>query len=97
MLQEAVRLQDLLETPLLAPEGRAWMQEYEQTSQPLEFDKWKESQDPSIKASQNVTKLENLLNPITNLKSMASLNKIWVEINSVRIFHYVPVPSFPSF
>lgn len=89
IFQEAVRLLDLLETPLLTPEGVVWKRAV--PIPPMEFKQWEDAQTPSINATQRVNEFKDLAFPLSRLRNKVDLPKIWARINSVsaRICHCV--------
>lgn len=82
VLQEAVRLLDLMETPLLNAEGDLRLGD--DPEKPLEFALWDEAQAVSVHAALQYSGFVNLVHPLTNLKDKSTLEKAWDRINAVR-------------
>ncbi|KAH8119258.1 hypothetical protein DFH11DRAFT_1686181 [Phellopilus nigrolimitatus] len=79
-LAEAVRLLDLIETPLLNAEGDLRLGD--DPEKPLEFALWDEAQAVSVQAALQYSGFVNLVHPLTNLKKKLTLEKAWDRINA---------------
>ncbi|KAI0696691.1 hypothetical protein BC835DRAFT_1271539 [Cytidiella melzeri] len=79
-LASTVQLLEVLETPLLGPEGEAWKKEERQM--PEEFEKWVDAQLFSEKASRENANFQNMLVPIDiELKKAHVVETVWKYIN----------------
>ncbi|EJD03112.1 uncharacterized protein FOMMEDRAFT_156484 [Fomitiporia mediterranea MF3/22] len=79
-LAEAVRLMDLMETPLLSQDPSFKFDGDSTTFN--EFVRWKEAQPISVKAALDYSSFVNMVFPLSNLKNKATLNKLWDRLNA---------------
>ena len=78
-----MQLLELLEPPLLNPEGAVWKKQARQM--PEEYEAWVDAQIFSEKASKEYANYQNLLIPIdTELKKPAVVQTVWKYINLVK-------------
>lgn len=76
---------ELLESPLLGPEGEQWKKEERKV--PEDFEKWVDAQLFSEKASREYASYQNLLVPIdTELVKPHVVETVWKYVNLVGIF-----------
>ncbi|KAI5123681.1 hypothetical protein M0805_001709 [Coniferiporia weirii] len=79
-LAEAVRLLDLMETPLLNAEGSLQFADY--PDEYVEFASWDDAQGVSIQAALQYSSFVNLVHPLTNIKNKTTLVKTWDRVNA---------------
>ncbi|KAL5507170.1 hypothetical protein ACEPAH_6626 [Sanghuangporus vaninii] len=79
-LAEAVRLLDVMETPLIS---RTADEETEGNfSLSIECARWSEAQEKSVRSAMQYSNFVNLVHPLENLKVKEKLDAIWEQLNS---------------
>ncbi|OCH91443.1 hypothetical protein OBBRIDRAFT_753183 [Obba rivulosa] len=78
-LSFVVQLQEMLEAPLLGPDGEKWRKE--QRQMPEEFENWLDAQIYSDKVSKKVDNWEQLVFPIEKTQHAQILDKMWQTVN----------------
>ncbi|TRM69506.1 hypothetical protein BD626DRAFT_533140 [Schizophyllum amplum] len=78
-LSEAVELQQILETPLLGPEGQEMRKMSRQM--PEEFERWVDASIYSQKASELIGNFKDVIFPLEKTKSRVTLDNMWKYIN----------------
>ncbi|KAL1744793.1 hypothetical protein HDZ31DRAFT_63775 [Schizophyllum fasciatum] len=78
-LSEAVELQQILETPLLGPDGQEMRQMSRQM--PEEFERWVDASIYSQKASEVIGNFKDVIFPLEKTKSRTTLDNMWKYIN----------------
>ncbi|KAI0051869.1 hypothetical protein FA95DRAFT_1602357 [Auriscalpium vulgare] len=78
-LSMAVRLQEILERPLLVPEGKAW--KAEKREMPDTFNEWVNAQGPSDEASKALGPTLDIIVPLENAKKKNVVDMMWKRIN----------------
>lgn len=76
-----VRLQELVESPLLGPESDRWKQEPREM--PEEYENWVDAQIFSDQASQHYADFQDDIYPLTKTRQKATLDKFWNIVNNV--------------
>lgn len=85
LLQVSVKLLEILERPLLGPEGDAWKNVPRGMS--LEHEQWIDAQIYSEKASDKYRNLEPLVYPLDKTQDQATLDDLWKLVNFVSDLH----------
>ncbi|KAH9935650.1 uncharacterized protein B0H18DRAFT_419553 [Fomitopsis serialis] len=78
-LSVLVKLQALIESPLLGPEGEQWKKEPRQM--PEEYEHWVDAQIFSEQASQYYANFRDVIYPLTKTRQKANLDKLWSVVN----------------
>ncbi|KAL1736146.1 hypothetical protein EV714DRAFT_242551 [Schizophyllum commune] len=78
-LSEAVELQQILETPLLGPEGQEMRKMSRQM--PEEFERWVDASIYSQKASEIIGNFKDVIFPLEKTKNKTTLENMWKYIN----------------
>lgn len=81
--QVSLELQELLESPLLGPQGEKLKSLPRQM--PEQYDRWLDAQIYSNKASESYANLKDLVNPLERTKDASVLDNMWKSINLVRL------------
>jgi hypothetical protein len=81
-----VELQELLEGPLLGPEGNALKTAPRDI--PEEYSFWFDAQLHSEEASKHTKNYEGLIHPLSKTKDHRTLENMWKCINLVRLFEF---------
>ena len=82
MIQVALQLQEILEAPLLGPQGEQWRKQ--QRSVPEEFTLWMEAQSLSDEASKRLGNKLGIIFPLEKTMKKEIVNAMWIRINDVR-------------
>ena len=77
-----MQLQEILEAPLLGPQGEQWRKQ--PRSVPEEFTLWVEAQSLSEEASKSLGKMLGIIFPLKNTMNKDIVNAMWIRINDVR-------------
>lgn len=77
----SVELQQLLEAPLLGPEGDRWRTMPREM--PDAFEQWSDAQVYSEKASAEYANFKDMIYPLEKTKNKAVLNNMWKYVNLV--------------
>lgn len=80
--QVALQLQEILEAPLLGPQGEQWRKQ--QRSVPEEFTLWMEAQSLSNEASKRLGNKLGIIFPLEKTMKKEIVNAMWIRINDVR-------------
>lgn len=80
--QVALQLQEILEAPLLGPQGEQWRKQ--QRSVPEEFTLWMEAQSLSDEASKRLGNKLGIIFPLEKTMKKEIVNAMWIRINDVR-------------
>lgn len=88
-MKECVEMQQLLEAPLLIPEANEWKEEMWQM--PQEFDTWRDAQMMSLKASEEIANIQDIVFPLTKTFRKAVLDSLWIRIDQVRNCRYTNI------
>jgi len=80
-VKECVEMHQLLEVPLLTPEADEWKEELWQM--PQEFDTWRDAQMMSLKASEKIQNIQDVVFPLANTFRKAVLDNLWIRIDQV--------------
>ena len=83
--QIVVKLQEILEGPLLSLEGKQWLKQ--EREKPQEFDQWIYAQDVSAWVCENFSGDFSTMFPLERTLYQASVKKIWNAINLVSRDH----------
>ena len=79
--QVTVELQDLLERPLMGPEGDAWKQLPREM--PEQYERWVEAQIFSEKASNKFANFKDIIYPLEKSRKKHVLDNMWRYVNLV--------------
>ncbi|KAG7446329.1 uncharacterized protein BT62DRAFT_968061 [Guyanagaster necrorhizus] len=77
-LSEIVRLQDMLEAPLLGPNEKTWKST--NRTMPKAYQQWANAEIMSDKASDKWNTLEPLVHPLSKLQNTTALRNMWMQI-----------------
>lgn len=81
--QFIVQLHEMLEAPLLGPDGDKWRKEPRQM--PEEYENWVDAQILSEKASSNVDNWKHLVHPLEKTQDAKVLEKLWQTLHLVSV------------
>jgi len=84
-VKECVEMHQLLEVPLLIPEADEWKEELWQM--PQEFDAWRDAQMMSLKASEKIRNIQDVVFPLAKTFRKAVLDNLWIRIDQVESCH----------
>ena len=76
-----MKLQELVEGPLLGPEGEQWKKEPRQM--PEEYENWVDAQIFSDQASQYYANFQDVIYPLTKTRQKATLEELWTIVDNV--------------
>lgn len=79
--QVSLELQELLESPLLGPEGEKLRTLPRQM--PEQYEKWLDAQIYSKQASESYANFKDLIHPLERIKDPSVLDNMWKSINLV--------------
>ncbi|KIY44417.1 hypothetical protein FISHEDRAFT_30122, partial [Fistulina hepatica ATCC 64428] len=79
VLSDAIALRELLEVPLLGPQGRKVLDT--PRHMPDNYGRWMDAGVDSNKASEMTANFEDLISPLEKTKDQAVLSKMWERIN----------------
>ena len=84
-VQMTVQLAELLDSPLLGPEGDAWKKSfYEQRPpKPDDFEAWADAQIFSLEAVQEYPKFKEMIYPLAEAKNKNVIQDLWKFVNLV--------------
>lgn len=82
IIQVALQLQEILEAPLLGPQGEQWRKQ--PRSVPEEFTLWVEAQSLSEEASKRLGNKLGIIFPLEKTMNKGIVNAMWIRINDVR-------------
>jgi hypothetical protein len=88
----SVKLQQLLEAPLLGPEGDAWKNS-PRTEMPEGYETWMDAQIDSEAAAGKYANFKDIIFPLEKTKNKVVLENMWKYVNLVSLIHLF----FPSF
>ena len=81
VLQVSVEIQQLLEAPLLGPEGDAWKNSPREM--PQDYENWVDAQLYSEQASKEYANFKDIIFPLDKTKNKAVLDNMWKYVNLV--------------
>lgn len=81
-----VQLLELLDSPLLGPEGDKWKKEFYENRppKPEDFEAWADAQLFSEQAVKEYPKFKDLIYPLSETENKAVMTDLWKFINLVR-------------
>ena len=91
-VQMTVQLAELLDSPLVGPEGDAWKKSFNEQHppKPEDFEAWADAQIFSLEAVQEYPKFKEMIYPLTEAKNKNVIQDLWKFVNLVCFPVYCP-------